>query len=121
MCLTFGKVASRNESLQATEDPRPVTQFAMFDQFDTLDSLCKKPESYPLTLIRSKTFNHARESYRNGLDEDKDRLFDPNPKYTLVELLEAYDGQHGMLSFCGAMLCTDISIKQTFCSPVARP
>ncbi|KAL1988664.1 hypothetical protein VTN96DRAFT_8364 [Rasamsonia emersonii] len=65
----------------------------MVDQYDRLHAACNAADTYPKNLIRTQAFRHTLQSYRNRLHEQQQLLFDPNPKYTVVDLWEAYDGQ----------------------------
>ncbi|KAK3942689.1 hypothetical protein QBC46DRAFT_283190, partial [Diplogelasinospora grovesii] len=65
----------------------------MVDRYDMLEAACSNADNYPTNLLRSLSFRRALTSYRDRLDEERDRIFDSNPKYALVELLETFDGQ----------------------------
>lgn len=56
---------------------------------------CRRPQDYPKNLLRTKTFSHTLERYSGRLAEVEGILFDPNPEYTVVDLLEAQDARDG--------------------------
>ncbi|KAK3324566.1 hypothetical protein B0T19DRAFT_428858 [Cercophora scortea] len=65
----------------------------MVDRYDKLEADCRNCNSYPTNLTRSRLFRQTLKSYQQRLSEEQGRLFDPNPEYALVELLEVSDGQ----------------------------
>ncbi|KAM7198377.1 hypothetical protein V8F20_006138 [Naviculisporaceae sp. PSN 640] len=56
--------------------------------YQNLKTAVKEFRTYPKNLQRSQVFRFGLEAYHDRLKEAKDRLFDSDPEYFLVELLE---------------------------------
>ena len=70
----------------------------MIDQYGRLDSACNAADTYPNNLIRTQAFRHSLQSYWDKLQDEHPRLFDPDPKYTVIHLWEVFDEQNGLYS-----------------------
>jgi hypothetical protein len=69
----------------------------MIDNYDKLQAAGKAADNYPSNLLRSRSFGHTLESYQKRLHDEHTRIFNPDPEYTVVGFLEAFDGQDGEL------------------------
>ncbi|KAK4178482.1 hypothetical protein QBC36DRAFT_324700 [Triangularia setosa] len=65
------------------------------DRYGKLEASCGPgfSNTWPANLLRTKSFRHTLISHRDNIQQEHQRLFDPNPDYALVEFLEAIDGR----------------------------
>lgn len=63
-----------------------------YDQYDILNDALTASNDYPSNLLRSHSFRHDLVAYNEALGQQESRLFEDDPDYSGVELLEAYDG-----------------------------
>ncbi|KAK0721399.1 hypothetical protein B0T21DRAFT_386272 [Apiosordaria backusii] len=70
----------------------------MIDHYGKIEAACGLANTWPTNLFRSKTFRRELNSYRDQIHQEHKCLFDSNPRSTLVEFLEAVNGQDGYVS-----------------------
>lgn len=76
-----------------------------YDQYDDLDAALANSNDYPVNLLRSQSFKHDLVAYNEALRQHELRLFDDDPEFSGVKLLEAYDGC-GKLKFSSILICS---------------
>ncbi|KAK0673582.1 hypothetical protein QBC41DRAFT_311100 [Cercophora samala] len=65
------------------------------DHYGKVEAACGLAITWPTNLSRSKTFRRGLDLYRLQLQQEHKRLFKPDPRSTIVEFLEAFNGQEG--------------------------
>lgn len=63
-----------------------------YDQYDILNEALTAFNDYPSNSLRSHSFKHDLVAYNDALGRQESRLFEDDPDFSGVKLLEAYDG-----------------------------